>query len=193
MCSCGATVWDTNPNTCANNCIFYMNPKRTTACSDSLQWWLAYKAWHVHCEPKLCFVLPGVHCKSKTGLINTHSVSTGPVQITATSSHILKAQKHCWLWEDLYATFAYMLHKWRLQLNISYSCSHLVAKKWACHCRKHVDLVKYSMFYPAGCRQLRCGWLFSRELAVTRLGSNFLIVAIGLGFATRPWFIVMCL
>ena len=27
LCSCGATIWDTNPNTCANNCIFYKNPK----------------------------------------------------------------------------------------------------------------------------------------------------------------------
>jgi hypothetical protein len=27
LCSCGETVWDTNPKTCANNCIFYRNPK----------------------------------------------------------------------------------------------------------------------------------------------------------------------
>ncbi|XP_064651707.1 coiled-coil domain-containing protein 15-like [Lineus longissimus] len=27
MCSCGETVWDTNPDTCANNCVFYKNPK----------------------------------------------------------------------------------------------------------------------------------------------------------------------
>jgi len=27
LCSCGDTIWDTNPNTCANNCVFYKNPK----------------------------------------------------------------------------------------------------------------------------------------------------------------------
>lgn len=27
LCSCGATIWDTNPDTCANNCVFYKNPK----------------------------------------------------------------------------------------------------------------------------------------------------------------------
>lgn len=27
LCCCGKTLWDTNPNTCANNCIFYKNPK----------------------------------------------------------------------------------------------------------------------------------------------------------------------
>jgi len=27
LCSCGPTIWDTNPDTCANNCIFYKNPK----------------------------------------------------------------------------------------------------------------------------------------------------------------------
>ena len=27
LCSCGKTLWDTNPDTCANNCIFYKNPK----------------------------------------------------------------------------------------------------------------------------------------------------------------------
>lgn len=27
LCSCGKTVWDTHPKTCANNCIFYRNPK----------------------------------------------------------------------------------------------------------------------------------------------------------------------
>lgn len=27
LCSCGQTVWDTNPETCANNCIFYRNPE----------------------------------------------------------------------------------------------------------------------------------------------------------------------
>lgn len=27
LCSCGNTVWDTHPQTCANNCPFYHNPK----------------------------------------------------------------------------------------------------------------------------------------------------------------------
>ena len=27
LCVCGPTVWDTNPDTCANNCIFYKNPQ----------------------------------------------------------------------------------------------------------------------------------------------------------------------
>lgn len=27
LCSCGTTIWDTNPETCANNCTFYRNPK----------------------------------------------------------------------------------------------------------------------------------------------------------------------
>ena len=27
LCSCGKTVWDTDPNTCANNCVFYQNTK----------------------------------------------------------------------------------------------------------------------------------------------------------------------
>lgn len=27
LCSCGTTIWDTNPETCANNCVFYRNPK----------------------------------------------------------------------------------------------------------------------------------------------------------------------
>ena len=27
LCSCGLTIWDTNPDTCANNCVFYKNPK----------------------------------------------------------------------------------------------------------------------------------------------------------------------
>ncbi len=29
ICSCGETIWDANPQTCANNCIFYRNPKGT--------------------------------------------------------------------------------------------------------------------------------------------------------------------
>ena len=27
LCSCGSTVWDTDPKTCANNCIFYRDTK----------------------------------------------------------------------------------------------------------------------------------------------------------------------
>ncbi|XP_069139453.1 trichohyalin-like [Argopecten irradians] len=27
LCCCGSTVWDTNPETCANNCVFYKNPR----------------------------------------------------------------------------------------------------------------------------------------------------------------------
>ena len=26
LCLCGTSVWDTNPDTCANNCVFYRNP-----------------------------------------------------------------------------------------------------------------------------------------------------------------------
>lgn len=33
LCSCGTTIWDTNPETCANNCVFYRNPKGV--CQDS--------------------------------------------------------------------------------------------------------------------------------------------------------------
>ncbi|XP_062566864.1 golgin subfamily A member 6-like protein 22 [Saccostrea cucullata] len=27
LCCCGMTLWDTNPDTCANNCVFYRNPR----------------------------------------------------------------------------------------------------------------------------------------------------------------------
>ncbi|XP_050417556.1 coiled-coil domain-containing protein 15 isoform X1 [Patella vulgata] len=27
LCCCAETAWDTNPDTCANNCVFYKNPK----------------------------------------------------------------------------------------------------------------------------------------------------------------------
>lgn len=27
LCCCGDTFWDSHPDTCANNCIFYNNPK----------------------------------------------------------------------------------------------------------------------------------------------------------------------
>ncbi|KAI8478813.1 Coiled-coil domain containing 15 [Branchiostoma belcheri] len=36
LCSCGPTVWDTNPNTCANNCMFYRNPKAYAKALQSL-------------------------------------------------------------------------------------------------------------------------------------------------------------
>ena len=29
LCACGLTLWDASPDTCANNCIFYKNPKGT--------------------------------------------------------------------------------------------------------------------------------------------------------------------
>jgi hypothetical protein len=36
LCCCGPTVWDTNPNTCANNCVFYRNPKAYAKALQSL-------------------------------------------------------------------------------------------------------------------------------------------------------------
>ena len=27
LCQCGPSIWDSHPDTCANNCIFYKNPK----------------------------------------------------------------------------------------------------------------------------------------------------------------------
>lgn len=30
LCCCGDGFWDAHPDTCANNCIFYHNPKGTT-------------------------------------------------------------------------------------------------------------------------------------------------------------------
>lgn len=33
LCSCGTSVWDTNPFTCANNCPFYRNPKGDFHCN----------------------------------------------------------------------------------------------------------------------------------------------------------------
>ena len=27
LCQCGPTLWDSHPDTCANNCIFYKNVK----------------------------------------------------------------------------------------------------------------------------------------------------------------------
>ncbi|XP_070551334.1 trichohyalin-like [Ptychodera flava] len=34
LCNCGPTIWDSNPDTCANNCVFYRNP---TAYAKALQ------------------------------------------------------------------------------------------------------------------------------------------------------------
>ena len=33
LCSCASTLWDTDPDTCANNCVFYKNPKGLAAIS----------------------------------------------------------------------------------------------------------------------------------------------------------------
>lgn len=33
LCSCGPGFWDSHPNTCANNCVFYKNPKGRSSCS----------------------------------------------------------------------------------------------------------------------------------------------------------------
>ncbi|CAJ0967068.1 unnamed protein product [Ranitomeya imitator] len=27
LCCCGSDFWDSHPDTCANNCVFYKNPK----------------------------------------------------------------------------------------------------------------------------------------------------------------------
>jgi hypothetical protein len=29
LCCCGDSFWDSHPDTCANNCVFYNNPKGT--------------------------------------------------------------------------------------------------------------------------------------------------------------------
>ncbi|XP_067682101.1 coiled-coil domain-containing protein 15-like [Haliotis asinina] len=36
LCCCGDTLWDTNPDTCANNCFFYKNPKAYAKALQSL-------------------------------------------------------------------------------------------------------------------------------------------------------------
>merc|ERR1711894_784156 len=36
LCCCGDSVWDTNPDTCANNCVFYKNPKAYAQALQSL-------------------------------------------------------------------------------------------------------------------------------------------------------------
>ena len=33
LCSCGTSVWDTNSDTCANNCIFYRNSRGVCTCN----------------------------------------------------------------------------------------------------------------------------------------------------------------
>ena len=33
LCACGLSLWDSNPDTCANNCLFYKNPKGTATVS----------------------------------------------------------------------------------------------------------------------------------------------------------------
>lgn len=32
LCSCGADFWDSHPDTCANNCVFYKNHKGKSSC-----------------------------------------------------------------------------------------------------------------------------------------------------------------
>ncbi|XP_046332143.2 coiled-coil domain-containing protein 15-like [Haliotis rufescens] len=36
LCCCGDSLWDTNPDTCANNCFFYKNPKAYAKALQSL-------------------------------------------------------------------------------------------------------------------------------------------------------------
>lgn len=36
LCACGPSLWDTNPDTCANNCIYYKNPKEYAIALSSL-------------------------------------------------------------------------------------------------------------------------------------------------------------
>ncbi|CAH1796040.1 unnamed protein product [Owenia fusiformis] len=36
LCCCGQDIWDTDPNTCANNCVFYRNPKAYAKALQSL-------------------------------------------------------------------------------------------------------------------------------------------------------------
>ncbi|XP_053308350.1 coiled-coil domain-containing protein 15 [Spea bombifrons] len=36
LCCCGPTFWDSHPDTCANNCVFYKNPKAYTRALQSL-------------------------------------------------------------------------------------------------------------------------------------------------------------
>lgn len=32
LCSCGSDFWDSHPDTCANNCVFYKNHKGRSCC-----------------------------------------------------------------------------------------------------------------------------------------------------------------
>jgi coiled-coil domain-containing protein 15 len=36
LCACGPSIWDANPDTCANNCIYYKNPKEYAKALSSL-------------------------------------------------------------------------------------------------------------------------------------------------------------
>ncbi|XP_031551903.1 trichohyalin-like [Actinia tenebrosa] len=36
LCACGPSIWDTHPDTCANNCIYYKNPKEYAKAMSSL-------------------------------------------------------------------------------------------------------------------------------------------------------------
>ncbi|KAK3735835.1 hypothetical protein QZH41_007480 [Actinostola sp. cb2023] len=36
LCACGLSVWDANPDTCANNCIYYKNPREYAKALSSL-------------------------------------------------------------------------------------------------------------------------------------------------------------
>ncbi|XP_001639808.2 coiled-coil domain-containing protein 15 [Nematostella vectensis] len=36
LCACGPTIWDASPETCANNCVFYRNPKAYAKALSSL-------------------------------------------------------------------------------------------------------------------------------------------------------------
>ncbi|KAJ8034887.1 Coiled-coil domain-containing protein 15 [Holothuria leucospilota] len=36
LCACGATAWDCSPDTCANNCVFYRNPKGKSQAVDGM-------------------------------------------------------------------------------------------------------------------------------------------------------------
>lgn len=62
LCSCGTSVWDTSPETCANNCVFYKNPKGEPVMITSLH--VLYTAYSPPCSicqsPLLVAALPGV-------------------------------------------------------------------------------------------------------------------------------------
>ena len=37
LCWCGDSFWDSHPDTCANNCVFYNNPKGTNSANIAFQ------------------------------------------------------------------------------------------------------------------------------------------------------------